>query len=262
MGLVGVALGPRPLNRRPVGTAGPGHVDARDAHVDQSSRRRARDAGPRLLDHHGCVQPLDQSLQRRAHAPPVAVALGLAGLLQRIQMHHQGVGGDHVEHPPRRIDAEPLDQLRRADIGQDRRVRRLQPERHVQPRGPAALQRRALRADGQGDAQLLRRFGQPGVDRLRSRRSAGHGADQQRRLQPPPQKVRAEVDLAVIEVRQSLVHEPHGVEPAVTAVPPAAGQDDIQMLVLAAHDRGHLTTPRVPAGHGLFTQGCFSTFIA
>ena len=99
---------------------------------------------------------------------------------------------------------------------------------------------------------MLGRLGQAGVDRLGARGAAGHGADQKRCLQPSPQKVDAQIDARMIQVRQSLVHEPPVVEPRRQGVTPAAGQHHVKVLVFATQDQGR--------GGGVvrFAQGCRS----
>ncbi|MNT16396.1 hypothetical protein D3C72_1514960 [compost metagenome] len=106
-------------------------------------------------------------------------------------MHHQGVGPDHVQRPFGLLDAETARQLSRADIGQDRRVGRSVTQGAIQPAAGPAFDGRALRSDRQGDAQMLGRLGQTGVDRLGARRPAGHGADQQGGLKAPTEEVSA-----------------------------------------------------------------------
>ncbi|MCY1244376.1 hypothetical protein D9M72_574470 [compost metagenome] len=85
---------------------------------------------------------------------------------------------------------------------------------------------------------MLGRLGQAGVDRLGPCGTAGHGADQEGRLEPPPQEVDAQVDAGVVEIRQGLVHEAPVVEPRGQGVPPAPAQHHVQVLVLAAEDQG------------------------
>uniref|UniRef100_A0A0N4Z3U4 PE-PGRS family protein n=1 Tax=Parastrongyloides trichosuri TaxID=131310 RepID=A0A0N4Z3U4_PARTI len=161
------------LDQAPVGAARSGHIDANRAHGDQALSGDSGNPGPRLLDDDRRVQVADQRLKRRAHAPPVAISLRLASLLKRVQVNDQGVRANHVQRPACLVPAESACQLGCADIGQDRRIRRLQPQREVQPARRAAFQRRALRADRQGDAQMLSRLGQAGVDRLGARRPSG-----------------------------------------------------------------------------------------
>ncbi|MNT12293.1 hypothetical protein D3C72_1472160 [compost metagenome] len=112
------------LDQPPVGAPGPGHVHARRAHGDQTLGGDGGNPRPRFLDDDRRVQITDQGLKRGADAPPIAVALGLTGFLQGVQMHHQGVRPDHVQRPSGLLDPKPLRQLGRADIGQDRRVGR------------------------------------------------------------------------------------------------------------------------------------------
>jgi hypothetical protein len=165
-----------------------------------------------LLDHDGRVQPADQGLERGAHAPPVAVALGLAGLLQGVQVDDEGVGADHGHGAPRLVDAEAAGQLGRADIGENRRVGRpvsrreasrpptfrprlpaprvWEPTARAMPRCWAASARRALMAPA--------RAGPPVMALIR------RGA-----LSRAPQEVGAEVDLGVVQIREGLMDEAH-----------------------------------------------------
>ena len=57
-----------------------------------------------------------------------------------------------------------------------------------------------------------------------------------RRLQTPTEKVGAQIDLGVVQIRQGLVHEAPVVEAAGQGVAPAAGQHHVQMLILAPKD--------------------------
>ena len=157
-------------------------------------------------------------------------------------MHDQGIGPDHVHDPSGLVDPEAARQLRCADVGQDRRIRCPVSQRGVQPPARTALQRTPLRPYGQGDAEGLGRLGQMGIDGLGPRRATRHGADQERCPQPPPQKVHAQVDLRVVEIRQGVMDETDGIEASVPRMAPAPRQHDVQVLVLAVADRvfGHV----------------------
>ena len=152
------------FDQAPVGPACARHIHSGGAHVHQATRGAARQTSAGLLDHHWHLQLQDQGFQRRADAPPVTVALGLTGFLQGVQMNDQGVRADHLDRAPRLIDAKATRQLRRADVGQDKGVRRPVAHGHVQTAGRRVLNSRALRADGQGDAQMLGCFGQARID--------------------------------------------------------------------------------------------------
>ncbi|MNE26619.1 hypothetical protein D3C80_1199920 [compost metagenome] len=152
-------------------------------------------------------------------------------------MHHQGVRPDHVQRPLGLVQPEPACQLGCPDIGQNGRVRRPVTQGAIQPAAGPAFDGGALRADRQGDAQMLSRLGQTGIDGLGPCRTASHGADQQGRLQTPPQEVGAQVDLGVVQIRQGFMDETPVVEARRLGVTPAAGQHHVQVLVLTAQDQ-------------------------
>src|SRR5690606_33448417 len=131
----------------------------------------------------------------------------------------------------------------------------LETQTHVEAgRWTVGRQGRALRTDREGDAEMLGGLGQAGVDGLGPLRPAGHGADQQGGLEPTAKEVGAEVDLAVVEVRQGLMHETDVRKAAVAPVTGLAGEDDVEMLVLAIGGPGQDAPPSTP-----WSQGCLST---
>lgn len=165
------------------------------------------------------------------------VATRLDRLLQRVEMQNKRVGLQHVDGAARAVRAKARHQLHRADIRQQRYVRRTPPEVRRQPPAGAALQRDSLRADRQGDLQLLRRLGQPLIDEAGPLRTAGHGADEQGGCQAPPKEARGEIDRIHVDLRQGHMLEPDGRQAAgALRHRPRPRQDKVDMVVLAVTD--------------------------
>ena len=152
-------------------------------------------------------------------------------------MHDQRVGIDHVHGPPHLRQAVAEHQLRRADIGEDRHVRRRIAQLPVEPARGAALDGDALRADRKSDAESLGRLGEIAVDARRPFRPAGHRRDQQRRCEPAAEKLRRQVDLGQRDLRQRDMFEDDLRQAAVGPPRRQRGmQHDVEMIALARGD--------------------------
>ena len=167
-------------------------------------------------------------------AMPIAVAALLDRLLKRIEMDDERIRADHLHRAPRMVAPAGGEQLRGTEIGEQQGVRRPPPQLAAEPRRRTGLHRDALGADPERDAQRLRRLGKVGVDGLRARRPAGHGADEQRGLQPPPEHPGGKIDGVETEFRQRAMDEAPAIEPRVHAGDDAiAGEHDIDVVFLA-----------------------------
>ncbi len=79
-------------------------------------------------------------------------------------MDDQRIRPDHLDRAPRLVRAPSGDELRRADIGEERHVRRAGAQGAVEPAGAAPLDRDALGANGEREAEMLGGLGEARVD--------------------------------------------------------------------------------------------------
>jgi len=149
-------------------------------------------------------------------------------------MHDQGIGVDHVHDTQGIVTPEATCELCGTDIGQYRRIGRAATQGTVKTGVTATLfQSRALGTDGQGNAKMLCRLGQPLVDGRSPCGPAGHRTDQKRGFKAPTQEIDAQINHPVIYIRQRLMNEAPVVKPRTRRMAPTTRKHNIQVLVLA-----------------------------
>ena len=166
----------------------------------------------------------------------VAIAALLDQLLARVQVDRDRIGTDllgELDHAGRahRERLHGTDVADQHDVGRDvaHLVRRDQ---------LGVLGHRALRADAQRDPRGLCGARQVAIDGRCLGGAAGHARDQEWRGEPLAEQLGRQVDLVDRELGECLMHEVNLVEQRAASGLGATGSRDLEVIRLAARDRG------------------------
>lgn len=155
-------------------------------------------------------------------------------------MQHERIRLGHLHQPPAGVRIEPVVELDRADVGDDRHVRSVAADLE-RGRELRLLPRRPHRAEPDRPAPRLGRFRQAAVDASRLVRPARHRADEQGRLELAAEPAGGEVHLLPVQLRQRLMLEAVAVEAC------SAGRPALHLLLEADPDMLGLARARILA---------------
>ena len=234
------ALGAGTLDRRPAGAAGTRHIDRGNAQARQAARDVRRDAAAHLLHDDGHAQASRQLLDGGGNAAPVMVAPGLQHLLQRVEMKDEGIGAQLVHRAAGVFQPHAVDELHRAQIAVDRDVGGNAAQLRAQPVAVAGGERNPLRADPHGKAHGLRGFRDGAVDARGHVWPARHRGGEERQPEALAEEFRREVHPRMVHLRQGIVLEVDRVKAGGRGMPRHAGNDDVDVVTLAAADVAHV----------------------
>src|SRR5262244_3691084 len=152
----------------------------------------------------------------------VTIALGLHSFLQHVEMQNQPIGTDHLDGPAAMIDGIAVIELHSAEIREQQNIRGDIP--NLEGIGNRWLfDGNPLGANTHGDTQTLSRRCEIAIHLACESKSAGHRGDKDWRLKLRPEKLRADVDLVNIELRQGIMDETIAIQPGAEKAGNACG---------------------------------------
>ena len=226
------------LDQRPVGAAGARDVDRRHAGPGQQAHVLVVEPEPDLLDQHRQRrQALDGGGDPRQHAGEVGLALGLHGLLDRVEVDREAIGLQQADEPGGALGPLRPPQLCGAEVGQQQR----RPEAALGTVGAqrgGVVEQPAPRAEHEGDPVLGGRARQPAVDLAALLGPAGHRRDDERGLQGGAQQPRPQPYVGERTLGQRAVAQAHALEAGTPRVLDARPGRDADVIGLAGGSRG------------------------
>ena len=225
---------PETLDLAPARAAGASHIDRPDAGLDQPPGRLGADPIADLLGDHRDADVRAHVLDAFEQPFEVRVAFRLHRLLKGVEVQDQGVGLDHLDRAPTLVYAVPVVQLHRAEVRQQRDVRRNSTDL-VGVGQPLVANGRPLRTNAHCQAKRFGSLGQRQVDAGNIVGSAGHRTDQQGGAHRLAKERCRRIDFGQIKLRQRFVRHAVGGKARVHPFRcDVLAQDDANVVAFAA----------------------------